>query len=1173
MFGTGRRVTAIVAAAALVAGSLTALLAAPVAAAPAAPVEADSSIYTTDALPTTQMDGVAWTQVIVGNTVFVGGNFANARPAGAAAGVNTTPRGNFLAYSLSTGVLNTSWAPSFNGQVRTIAVSGDGATLYVGGDFTAVDGVARSRVAAFDIATRQLKANFAPEVNNSVRAIVVNGSTVYLGGDFTKINGIWRLRLGAVAAVNGVVNGWNPQAERVVTSLLVAPGGSKMVVAGQFQYLNSTVLAEGMGAVDLSTGAALPWNDGIISYGPNDGFTDLATDGTSVFATSFQYGAPPGTSQHQFEGTVKLNSTDGSIAWMEDCHGDSYSTYATRTAVYTVSHMHDCKTVGGFPEITQATADSVHLGDRWQRAMAFTNATTGTLDTNTNTNYKNWAGTPSPSIVAFSPFLQSGTFTGQSQAAWTLTGNSQYLVMGGEFPAVNANAQQGLVRFAVPSIAPKKQGPRMSTAQSWTPTATALDGGRVKVTIPANWDRDDQTLTYQLRRAGVTTVLDQVTAGSQWWNRPTVTLIDRSGVAGAASYTVVAVDADGNSASSGAVAANVAAASSYATGVLADQASLYLRLAETSGTKVVNATGGADATISGTVTRDVAGAIVGDADKAYTFAGAQVWSAPTTIAPTNAYSLEVWVKSTSTLGGSIASFGTGTNAVSATVARVLYFDTSGRIHFGTTDGTTKSQVASTAAYGDDKFHHIVATQGPAGTTLFVDGVQVAQRADLTTGMSLSGYWRMGAENLTGWPSAPARNYLTGTFDEFATYPTALSARTVAQHAKDGGIVLAVPNTPPTAGITATASGLTASVDGSTSTDPDGTIATYSYNWGDGAAATTGSAATATHTYAAAGTYTVTLTVTDNDGATATGSTSVSVVKPNAAPVAAFTSSAAGLVASVDGSTSTDSDGTIASYTWKWGDGSADTTGAAATATHTYPATGGHTVTLIATDDKGATDTVTGTVSVQASSAEVATDTFGRTVASGWGSAELGGAWTLVGSAARFSTDGSTGKMRVAAAASGLSAYLDSVSAADVTATVDVQLDKTLIAPTLISSDVRRNATGSYRVKARIAADGSVQLSTVRVVNGAETNLKTVTAAGLTVAQTDILRLSATVNGSTVSGSVWKVGGTAPTTPQVSSVDTVVTGAGSVGLVTYLSSTATNAPIAFAFANYRVVKVG
>lgn len=37
-------------------------------------------------LPTAQIDGVAWTQAIAGNTVFVGGEFTTARPAGAAAG-------------------------------------------------------------------------------------------------------------------------------------------------------------------------------------------------------------------------------------------------------------------------------------------------------------------------------------------------------------------------------------------------------------------------------------------------------------------------------------------------------------------------------------------------------------------------------------------------------------------------------------------------------------------------------------------------------------------------------------------------------------------------------------------------------------------------------------------------------------------------------------------------------------------------------------------------------------------------------------------------------------------------------------------------------------------------------------------------------------------------------
>ena len=45
-----------------------------------------------DALPTVQINGVVWDQVIVGNRVYATGQFSQARPAGAAPGTNETPR-------------------------------------------------------------------------------------------------------------------------------------------------------------------------------------------------------------------------------------------------------------------------------------------------------------------------------------------------------------------------------------------------------------------------------------------------------------------------------------------------------------------------------------------------------------------------------------------------------------------------------------------------------------------------------------------------------------------------------------------------------------------------------------------------------------------------------------------------------------------------------------------------------------------------------------------------------------------------------------------------------------------------------------------------------------------------------------------------------------------------
>lgn len=73
------------------------------------------------------------------------------------------------------------------------------------------------------------------------------------------------------------------------------------------------------------------------------------------------------------------------------------------------------------------------------------------------------------------------------------------------------------------------------------------------------------------------------------------------------------------------------------------------------------------------------------------------------------------------------------------------------------------------------------------------------------------------------------------------------------------------NQSPIATFTSTTNGLAATVNGSSSADPDGSISTYEWQFGDGATAT--GALPPAHTYATAGTYNVTLTVTDNAGAT------------------------------------------------------------------------------------------------------------------------------------------------------------------------------------------------------------------------------------------------------------------------------------------------------------------
>jgi PKD repeat protein len=96
--------------------------------------------------------------------------------------------------------------------------------------------------------------------------------------------------------------------------------------------------------------------------------------------------------------------------------------------------------------------------------------------------------------------------------------------------------------------------------------------------------------------------------------------------------------------------------------------------------------------------------------------------------------------------------------------------------------------------------------------------------------------------------------------------------------------VAVINASPTSGLAP----LTVSFNGSSSSDADGTIASYSWNFGDG---TNGSGVSTSHTYNAAGTYTAGLTVTDDDGAVSSATTTITVTAPTPAAPTSLTATA------------------------------------------------------------------------------------------------------------------------------------------------------------------------------------------------------------------------------------------------------------------------------------------
>jgi len=1143
--------------------ALAACIVLPLAASPAAadpgPTQTTATTdVSADVLPTAQIDGVVWSQVVnsLTGTVYAGGSFATARPAGSGVGVNTVPRNNLVAYTLSTGVM-TAFNPYLNAQVQTVVLSPDNKTLYVGGDFTTASGSPRSRIAAYNLTTGALISSFAPSLNARVKSIVVVGSTVYVGGSFTTANGVTRNRLAAFSASGALLN-WNPNADYSVSAMVLTPDASRLIVGGAFANVGGSA-NYGLAALNLSTAASMGWaaNSSVQNGGQNAGITSLTTDGTAIYGTGYVFGAGG-----NLEGTFSAEPDTGNINWVEDCHGDTYGAYSTGSTVYTVSHAHFCGDVGGFPQTSPNWT--------FHHALAFTTKATGSLSHNPFAAYKDWYGTPSPSLKTFFPDFTTGTKTGQNQAAWSVTGNATYIVMGGEFPTVGGKAQQGLVRFAVRGTTgnPGKIGPEASA--SMKPTLASLSAGTARVSWRTTYDRDDLNLTYKVfRDSNLTTPVYTVSQASTFWNEPFIGFTDTGLTVGRSyAYRVYAYDPYGNLYNSGSATVTVGSntPSRYAQDVAADGASHFWRFGETSGTAVVDWAGYDGMTVNSGVTRGAAGSINGDSNGASTFdgnTGFAVNGAP--IPGPNTFTEEAWFQTTSTTGGKIISFGDQPSGNSGNYDRHIYMDGNGYVWFGVyNNGMYLAQSAKT--YNDGIWHQAVATMSSTGLVLFVDGVKVAANSGTTVGQSYTGYWRVGGDS--AWNGNP---YFNGNIDDAAVYPTVLTLMQIQKHYIDSGRSLPAgatpPNAAPTAAFSSAPTNLSVAFDGTGSKDSDGTINSYSWDFGDHSAA--GSGATPVHTYASAGSFTVILTVTDDGGATSSASHVVSVTAPaNAAPVAAFGSSGNNLTVNFDGTGSKDSDGTIRSYSWDFGDQSAAGTGA--TPAHIYASAGSFTVILTVTDDGGATNSVSHAVSTvnPLTPTPFATDTFSRTVTSGWSSANLGGAWTTVGTAANASVASGAGTLALPAAGNQVAEYLGAATRSSTDLTVQVTPDKVGTGGgTFVYAVGRRvSLNNEYRARVRFASGSKIGIS-IAALKGSATEVALASEVVLpgTFAAGSAMNVRFEVfgtNPTTLRLKVWAAGTSEPTAWQLSASDSTAAlqSAGTIGITSYLSGTSTSAPM-------------
>jgi ABC-type transport system substrate-binding protein/PKD repeat protein len=216
-----------------------------------------------------------------------------------------------------------------------------------------------------------------------------------------------------------------------------------------------------------------------------------------------------------------------------------------------------------------------------------------------------------------------------------------------------------------------------------------------------------------------------------------------------------------------------------------------------------------------------------------------------------------------------------------------------------------------------------------------------------------------------------------TFDNVGVFTVTLTVEDEAANSATDTVVITVltasANEPPVADAgpdqTVTV-GDEVTFDGSGSSDSDGTIANYTWTFTYDGVAEELYDESPTFDFDIVGTYTVTLNVTDDDGATDTDTMTVTVqaaVPTNEPPVADAGDDqtvTVGKEVTFVGSGSTDSDGTIANYTWTFTYDGTPVTLYGVSPKFTFEVAGTYTVTLTVTDDDGDTDTDTVKVTVE-----------------------------------------------------------------------------------------------------------------------------------------------------------------------------------------------------------------
>jgi len=179
--------------------------------------------------------GAVYKFVQVGGTMYAGGSFSSVSTAPGVSPGGTFTRNNIVAFDPTSGVIR-SFAPNVAGEVWALA--SNGTSLYVGGTFATVNGVARRGVAKLDPVTGAVDTAFNANLTSGrVTDAAVVGGRLLVAGTFPGKLRALNLASGAnTGYINVGISGTvaDNAGPTQVYRFAVSPAGTRLVGVGNF---------------------------------------------------------------------------------------------------------------------------------------------------------------------------------------------------------------------------------------------------------------------------------------------------------------------------------------------------------------------------------------------------------------------------------------------------------------------------------------------------------------------------------------------------------------------------------------------------------------------------------------------------------------------------------------------------------------------------------------------------------------------------------------------------------------------------------------------------------------------------------------------------------------------------------------------------------------------------